>query len=112
MTIYGIIISVINSFIYIKLIKCLIFDTLNVKKEENSYKIGLKYNTFNSNTEKLDFFSFYKTNMSEVSFLNGFLFSFVLLISIFLCISPFYLNEILDFLLILAKSSFMVFSLY
>lgn len=91
LVIFSIIISALNAFIYIKLIKCLLFDKMLLKK-----KIINK-----------DFFLF----NSEHFRLNSVVLSLIIfLISLMICILPLFLNDVLIIINSFSDNSFLILS--
>ena len=94
LVVLGIIISALNAFVYIKLIKCLLFDKYIVKKSLT-----------------MDFFIF--DSYSKSLGLNNLLLKFIiLLVTIFLCLTPFYINDLLNYLSFFSESSFLIVSVH
>lgn len=94
LTIYVILISVINAFVYIRLIKSLLFDKFIIKKKFQ------------------DFFFFCFFHNNKLSFYNKIIYSIILSISAFICLTVFFLNPMLLNILYLSESSFMINSIH
>lgn len=94
LVIYAILISVINSFIYIRLIKSLLFDKYIIKSKDQ------------------DFFFFGEIQTQSFTLYNLLIYSILSLIVLIISLVFFYLDEILLNTRYLAESSFMITSIH